>query len=253
MQSNAMKNFVPLAIVFAFAWLSLVTVESGPAQTVPADPPTASQRNEETRKKLAQPLSFDFDETAFSDVQLFFEEELGVNVLLDQSAKDDSLTADEPIVFQLTEVPGDHALQMLLATKNATYTLQAGVIRIISLDDAVEPRFLGSKVFNVTRILNSFAAWNAEGNANEAMDNEQDPINPVQPADAGYIIEEQMLLNLLNASIRPITDRFQNPEQPEVHATTHTLVAGQLVVRGPESTIREVDELLHTLRSQLSP
>ena len=114
-----------------------------------------TRRNRLIDEKLTAPVEWDFDEVPFQDVRKFLAEQLDVNVFLDESAEDDSLTADEPVTFQATRLPGRDALKLMLKKHNATYVVQRGVLRIISMDVATSPDYFRRKIFNCNGIFAS--------------------------------------------------------------------------------------------------
>ena len=117
--------------------------------------------SDKTRQRLQEPITLDYEEVSWSDVERQLEERLGINIILAQSAKDDSLDVDEPMSMQLRDVPGNYALRLLLREKNATYFVQSGVIQIISIDDAeTDPKYFVRKVFDVDDLLGAIKRWN---------------------------------------------------------------------------------------------
>ena len=91
-----------------------------------------------------------YDEVAFSDVM----EELrqppyNINVVLDPSASDDSLTEDTLITFNVRGIRLKNALRLMLKEHNATYIVRNEVLTLISLDDATDPDFFVTNVYNV--------------------------------------------------------------------------------------------------------
>ncbi len=75
---------------------------------------------------------------------------LGLPVVLDQSAKDDSLTEDEPVNLPAINAPLRTRLLVALHEKNATITFRENHIEIISLDDARYTEFLMTIIYDVT-------------------------------------------------------------------------------------------------------
>ena len=107
---------------------------------------------------LQSPFSGDYDEVEFIDVMDELRENYGINVLLDQSAEDDSLTEDESITFRIKNTKLSTALRLMLRRKNATYVNQEGILRIISLDVASDPEFFRRQIFDCRALLEKIAA-----------------------------------------------------------------------------------------------
>ena len=176
----------------------------------------ATRMSDEARQRLKEPITLNYDEAAWSDVEQDLEARLKLNILLHHSAKDDSLDGDEPITISLSDVPGNHALRLLLQPKNATYVVQAGVVQIISLDDAhADPSFFVRKVFDVGNLLAT--------------------------------ITSKQLTNLIYKSV----GQEQWLENGNGLATL-ALAGDQLVVFGTETLISDLDELLADLSSKLA-
>ncbi len=81
------------------------------------------------------------------------QEAFGINVVLDQTARDDSLTEDEPITFKVTEIPLENALKLMLKNHNAAYVVRDDVLLIISLDVASDPEYFRRQVFDCRSLL----------------------------------------------------------------------------------------------------
>ena len=110
-------------------------------------------RNEKIRQALNEPTSLIYDETPWSEVEAELEERFRFNIQLDQSARDDSLTDDEPLTCDLTGIPFKNALRLALREKNATFLIRNGVLLIISLDDAEDVRYFEHSFINVRPLL----------------------------------------------------------------------------------------------------
>jgi len=248
--------------------------------------PSSLMLDEQTRQRLKQPLTLEYDEEVWSDIKADLESKLGVNILLDHSASDDSLSEDELITFQVRDVPGDYALRLMLRDWNATYFVQAGVIRIISLDDAqTEPGFFVRKVFDVDDLLASIKRWN-QLHRNEAKkpNNAADPKPPTpENSDASHsfgdtpgvfarasaiagqfgsgIVHRRSGDSSAASRLTPATEQLLELIYQSVHEdqwlnrgnglATISLVCGHLVVFGPETLVSELDDLLSDLRAKI--
>ena len=90
--------------------------------------------NDLVAAKLKGKITLKYDNMRWSKIEIDLEKRLGVNIYLDFSAIDDSLTEDQPITVNVTAAAGD-ALRTMLKMANASYVVENQVIRIISLDD----------------------------------------------------------------------------------------------------------------------
>ena len=120
----------------------------------PYRPSSKTEANEAIRRTLRQPCVLDYQDEAISDVMADLESKLNLNIVLTPSARDDSLDVDEPITVNVRGIPFSDALNIMLAEKNATYCVQDGVLKLISIDDAVsDPVFSARRMVNVNNLL----------------------------------------------------------------------------------------------------
>ncbi len=111
---------------------------------------TGSPTDERILQALEQPATLDFDEDSWSDVEQELESKYGINIVLTQSAKDDSLDVDEPITANLRGIQLKNALRLMLRQYNATFIVREEVLQIISIDDAEnDAKYLVTNVYNV--------------------------------------------------------------------------------------------------------
>lgn len=111
---------------------------------------TGSENDERILRALEQPATLDYDEEAWSDVEADLESKFRINIVLTQSAKDDSLDVDEPMTANLRGIRLKNALRLMLKEKNATFIVRDEVLQIVSIDDAeTDPKFLVTNVYNV--------------------------------------------------------------------------------------------------------
>ena len=122
----------------------------------------------------------------------------GLPVVLDQSAKDDSLTYDEPIELPVIDAPLRTRLLVSLREKNATITFRENHIDIISLDDCEDSSFMMAVVYDVTA-LNP----NALGDIVYA-------IAPDSWADTGMGLATFVSYRLSGRELLLITQTYQN-------------------------------------------
>ena len=110
---------------------------------------SGSENDEKILRSLEEPAEMIYDETPWNEVETELEEKYKINIVLDQSAVDDSLTEDEPITSNLKGIRLKNALRLVLKQKNATFIVKDEVLLIISVDDAADPKFLVTNVYNV--------------------------------------------------------------------------------------------------------
>ena len=140
------------------------------SQRKPAPAPTANSgdsspaRNDDGRSPdtvarmrieavLDKMVNLDFQETEFSQVMDMLRSDFGINVLLDQSAVDDSLSRDEVITFSANKITLRQTLLLMLQSKNATICIKGGVLLVISRDVAEDGPYLERSIFNVRNLL----------------------------------------------------------------------------------------------------
>ena len=110
---------------------------------------TGSPRDEAILDALEKPVKLEYEETQFSDVKAELEEEHNINIILDETAIDDSLTEEELITVRIRGVRLKNALRLMLKPFNATYIVRDEVLRIISIDNINDPENLVTDVYNV--------------------------------------------------------------------------------------------------------
>ena len=104
-------------------------------------------------QELEKLIDLNYEETPWSEIEEDLEIQMGLNILLSDSAGDDALTNDEPLSFNLDGIPAKKALWLMLVTKNATYVIDDGVIVIISIDDAEDVRWFRLKMFDCRELV----------------------------------------------------------------------------------------------------
>ena len=114
---------------------------------------SGSEAEEKVLGALDRPADFNFDETSWTDVKAFLEEEYKINVVLTASASDDALTEDETFTSQLKGISLKNALRIELAKKNATFVVKDEALQIISIDEAGDEKWFGTQVYNVADLV----------------------------------------------------------------------------------------------------
>ncbi len=223
----------------------------------------ATTRNLKAEKALEQAAFFDYDETPWSDIEEELEKTMGINIFLDDSAIDDSLPEDEPLSMRLNDVTLAKGLDLLLGTKNATYTIDEGIVVIISQDDAEDIERMRLKTFDcrdiVSMLPKSFGtivevkAGKGGGGLFCLQEQEPPEAKDEEKSDSETQSEEQAplppqtrgatLLNILYTSISP--DSWSHVQG----LATANEVNGILIVRQTEVEFRKIDQLLSDLRA----
>lgn len=129
---------------------------------------SAAQKNWE--RILNEPFDAEYDETPFYEVMDELQDNYKINVVLDWSAKRDSLTEDDPITFKATDIRLKNALRLMLKEKNSTFMVRDGTLQIISLDVASDPEYFLSEFYPVDYI--------AIGNYDDLVDDIKASIDP---------------------------------------------------------------------------
>ena len=130
--------------------------ETAKAKEVSVEPKQAPKRrsvntlsSQQLRDILKTKTDLEYKEIPFADVVRGLEDAYGFNIVFDQSAIDDSLTDEELVTFRFKDISLANALLLILRNFNATYVVQDGVIKIISLDNAEDPFFFSKRMINV--------------------------------------------------------------------------------------------------------
>jgi len=177
----------------------------------------SSARNLATEKVLEKIIDLNYAETAFSEVKADLEKMSGLNIILDETAVDDSLTEEELVTFRIQQLSLAHGLALMLRTFNATYVIDEGVIRIISIDNVNDPENCRLRLFDCKDLV---AKLGKDG--------------------------EEKLLDLVQSMIA--SDSWVATGTGEGQGR---IVGGVLVVRQTESVVRAIGELLDDLRGKI--
>lgn len=228
-------------------------------------------------QKLNEGCTLDFYEAPFVEVMDELRDSYQLNVILDQSAKDDSLTADELVTFSIKNVTLSTALRLMLSENNATYVAHDGVLRIISLDSAADPEFFGRQIFDCRELLKKIAATDGRvgqpiqipvqrggggfggggaggGGVFCVAPTQQSPEPPVKPQqidnkDQQFVVRritaESLLEDVLKTTINP-----EGWDSTNGDGTLMT-VSGFIVVNQTEHVLDELESLLNELNSRL--
>jgi hypothetical protein len=195
--------------------------------------------DESIRKKLNEPCNFNFDQTPWSEIEEQLEIQYKFNIVLTSSAKDDSLTDDEPITENLAGIPLRHALRIMLQKKNATFNVQDGVMKIISLDDADDANRFSTMFYNVRPLLANISELekNRIGKPRIAPQANQSEYKIME-----LVTTESLLTDLIHSTFRP--DEWQHTGQG---LATINIIGGIAVVSCNEEFADELRDFLNDL------
>ena len=248
----------------------------------------STQRNRKAESALKQAVNLGFYETPFDEVKEELEDITGLNFILTQSARDDSLTDDELTTFTVTQMPLGDALELILASHNATYFIDSGAVQIISVDDADDEAYLRVKMFDcreLAKVLtktsppqrirsNSGGFGGGTFSVCQIPASQHLPTQQVQPQQSNQLSESQ----LLDAKLQQIMSMMQQEAnrrlpEPTAEHTLETLVRtiagpdtwisegsglgtvkavnGILIVRNTETILKQVENLIVDLKSEL--
>ena len=137
--------------------LMLSNVNRGLAQALPIDISEPRDSLADLFVRVEQILAHEhpnlFDQPMSVDKVLYELRRLGLPIVLDQSAIDDSVDRRQLLRFPLPHEPLGARLRHSLKQHNATLTIKDGLIRIISRDDAeTDPQYLITLVYDVTTL-----------------------------------------------------------------------------------------------------
>lgn len=119
--------------------------------------------DEMIRDALDSKIDFDYDETPFIEIMDQLQEVYGINVMLDQSASDDSLSEDDLVTFKVRKIRMKAGLRLMLDQFNATYLVKNEVLLIISKDVANDPEFFTRRIINCRSLIETIGASDRRG------------------------------------------------------------------------------------------
>lgn len=125
--------------------------------TTPAKRQKKVDWNKKIRDALSSQWNPDYEEIAFTEVMDELQERYKINVLLDQSARDDALSEDTPVTFKVTGITLDKALALMLRPHNASYVVKNDVLHVISLDVANDPENFRREIIDCRSLLRLIA------------------------------------------------------------------------------------------------
>ena len=188
----------------------------------------ARSADESIRRKLNEPLNVTYDETPWKEIESQFEKAYGFNIVLTFSAKDDSLTDDEPISENLTGISLRNGLRLMLRPKNATFIVKDGVMQIISLDDAEDAQYFSTNFINVRPILANIAKLEksriGKPRIVHSANNDKSDKKPTE-----LVTAESLLTDLVHSTFQP--DVWEHTGQG---LATFEILGGFAIVSCPE-------------------
>ena len=208
-------------------------VKLSPLAPAPKGKLTASdstQRTQRTETALNQNVHFTFEDSPFSEIQQSLEAQMGLNLVLTQSAKDDALTADETITFEINGMPLGKALELMLAPYNATYVIDSGAVLFISLDEAEDKKWTRLKMFDCRELVKVLPKTAV----------------PKKPAE-----EKKPSESTSDSALEMLVWSMTESEMWCQQQTPLQVVNGILIVRGSEAKLKQIGNLLVDLEGKL--
>ena len=200
--------------------------------------PSLNELNQPILKALATPVSFDYDETPVVNIMDELGNKFGIDFVLDQTARDDSLTEDDTLTIALRRaIRLDACLKLMLAEKNATITVQDGVVRIISMDVADSPESFMTRVLDCRTLLKRLTDIRMKEFAGDS----QPPVRWEQKMIAG-----ESLIDTVKSTCA--VDAWDDTNGDGSIENVH----GLLVISQTYYHILQIEELLNELESKLS-
>lgn len=212
-------------------------VQDDPSAQPVFQPSASSKANMALEDALQNVSSMDYDETPLGEVLEKLASELNANVILDQSARDDALVEGEPISFVARDLPIKTALRLMLQEKNATYLIDDGVLRIISLDVAGDPRYMRRKIFDCRSIINRMMMSQESGSG--ATNN----AGALSALDPGL---EPRIAKMVTSTIAPSEWTHTNGD------ASFEMLGGMAIVVASEDILDEIQSLLQDFEFQLA-
>ncbi len=200
-------------------------------------PSAATRASIALENSLQKVSSMEYDDVPFYDVMESLAEELHANVILDQTARDNSLTESTSISFSVRDVPLKTALRLMLHEVHATYFIDDGVLRIISLDVAEDPRFMRRKIFDCRSIINRMVP--SEQPEFERLDNTG--LSGLLDAEL-----EPRLAKMVTSTVAPVAWTHTNGD------ASFEMFGGMAIVVASEEILDEIQSLLQDFEYQLA-
>lgn len=259
------------------------SIQQSDETTLAAQTSTKSA-DELIREVLEQKVDLNYEDTPFVEIMDELSQVYGINVMLDQSAVDDSLSEDDLVTFKASNIKLKAALRVLLDQFNTTYLVKNEVLLLISKDVAKNPEFLTRRIINCQVLLEKIAAVDPRnqntisgvyrigeavsggfggppaggggvfslvpGDKIDGLIDEKGQIDKEKQANTWFIVKRGFnpgmdLMDTIKTSIAPDDWDDTNGEG------SITLVGGCLVVQQTEQVVEEIQNLLVELSNSM--
>lgn len=201
---------------------------SPPKKTI-SRPSNGNSRTQAIQRALDTVTSIDYVDMPFVDIKRDLEDKYGINIVLDASAIDDSLTEEELITFRVMNIKLKHALTLMLRDFNATYVNKDEVIRIISLDNVGDPENFVKRIVGVKSLLQTI------GRIDTRTSDSNSATSP-----------ESLLIRTITSVVHP--DQWATSGKGEAAIE---IIGGVLVMRGPEFLMDEATHFIKDLEAEI--
>ena len=255
---------------------SLAMAQSGPP------PQHLNQRT--TFETLENTLvHVDFDETRFEDVVNSLQKKLGLPIILNESAADYNLDGESLVTFSHpSDLRAATTLDLLVKPYDCTWTIQDGVIHIISTDVASELEWLNVMTFDCDNLVKKIKPLTIHihpdhiphnrgsgdvilgGGAggifaippqqSETPEEEVKPAPPVTPTlqhqGEALLLPVKKILTPMDQLQRLITKTVSPGSWSEFGGSGSIIAVNHvLVIRQTQSNLRQINQLLEQLRA----
>ena len=225
----------------------------------------------------------DFFETRFEDVMSFLQKELGLQIVLHESAGVYDLDYESLIVVShSSDLRAATVLDLLVKPFDCTWTIQDGVIHIISTEASSGLEWLNVMTFDCHDLVKKiqpitlqfhpgFIPHDSGGGSvipggtvgglfaippqqNETPEAEAKPTPPVTPTiqhpGAGFMLPVKKVLNPMEQLQRLITKTVSPDSWSEIGGPGSIIAVNHvLVIRQTQSNLRQINQLLEQLRA----
>ena len=108
---------------------------------------------------LKQKVVWELNDVPFAEFQELARKNLGINMHLHDSARNDSLTEDDRINFRCNAtVDFGKSLELVLERYHADYVVDGNLVKVISRDVVSEEEFLIREIFDARPLIQAAAA-----------------------------------------------------------------------------------------------
>ena len=196
----------------------------------------STRLTQKVRAALENTGHIEYNDVPFIDVKRELEDKFGFNIVLDQSAVDDALTEEEMFTVRLRDVRYSDGLRLMLRDFNATYMIQNGIIRIISLSNVNDPENHSLAMLNVQPTLDLIEKFDARTNSPRYKKQE------FHTSEIPVIILSETIMSMVQDDAWRATGRGEAALE---------IAGGILILRGPEELVSEVKDFIQDLHAEL--